>query len=158
MTQSFASATGQEFAVYYSEDSVGAGKNRTVLHGQNAQDAWNTPIKSMACDLSGRLALVIGMPIFVVDNIAVELGLANGSGGTLINLEFEIREGRRYAIAAEVEIPLYTSSDLKAKFPHRIVFSVTAGPIKFSKGTGKKNLLCTTTPIAFDSRIQFHGP
>ncbi|KAJ6498550.1 hypothetical protein C8R47DRAFT_930038, partial [Mycena vitilis] len=121
MTQAFASATGQEFAVYYSEDTVGAGKNRTVLRGQNARDAWNTPIKSLAKDLSGRLPLVIGMPIFLVDNIAVELGLANGSGGTLINIDFEIRDGRRYAISAEVDIPLYTSSDPTATFPHRII-------------------------------------
>ncbi|KAJ6561394.1 hypothetical protein DFH09DRAFT_981479, partial [Mycena vulgaris] len=120
MSQAFASATGQEFAVYYSEDTVGSAKNRMVLRGQNAQDAWNTPIKSLAQDLSGRLALVIGMPVFVVDNIAVELGLANGSGGTLVNMDFEIRDGRRYAISAEVEIPLYTSSDPNAEFPHRI--------------------------------------
>jgi hypothetical protein len=39
MTQDFAAATGQEFAVYYSEDTVGAGKNRTVLRAQNVRDA-----------------------------------------------------------------------------------------------------------------------
>ncbi|KAJ6532902.1 hypothetical protein DFH09DRAFT_864280, partial [Mycena vulgaris] len=126
MAQSFAAATGQEFAVYYSEDTVGAGKNRTVLRGQNARDAWNTPIKSLAKDLSERLPLVIGMPVFIVDNIAVELGLANGSGGTLVNIDFEKREGRRYAISAEVEIPLYTSSDPKAIFPHRVVLLLAA--------------------------------
>ncbi|KAJ7711763.1 hypothetical protein B0H16DRAFT_1273909, partial [Mycena metata] len=121
MTQAFANATGQDFAVYYSEDSVGAGKKCTVLRAQNARDAWNTPIKSLANDLSGRLPLAIGMPVFVVDNIAVELGIANGSGGTLINIDFEIRNGRRYAISAEVELPLYTSSDPNAIFPHRVV-------------------------------------
>lgn len=138
MTQAFAKATGQEFGVYYAEDSMGTGKNRTVLRARNARDAWNTPIKSLAHDLSGRLPLVIGMPIFVVDNIAVELGIANGSGGTLINIDFERREGRRYAISAEVEIPLYTSSDPNAIFPHRVVLPLAAKSIQYSKGKGKK--------------------
>lgn len=78
----------------------------------------------MAQDLSGRLALVVGMPVFIVDNIAVELGLANGSGGTLVNIDFEIRDGRRYAISVEVDIPLYRSSNVNAQFPHRIIFPV----------------------------------
>ncbi|KAJ7608039.1 hypothetical protein DFH06DRAFT_920071, partial [Mycena polygramma] len=56
----------------------------------------------------GRLPLVIGMPVFIVDNIAVELGVSNGSGGTLVNIDYVIRDGRRYAISAEVDLPLYT--------------------------------------------------
>jgi hypothetical protein len=92
----------------------------------------------LAKDLSGQLPLVIGMPVFIVDNIAVELGLANWSRGTLVNIDFEKREGCRYAISAEVEIPLYTSSDPKAIFPHRVVLSLAANSIQFSKGTGKK--------------------
>ncbi|KAJ6501697.1 hypothetical protein C8R47DRAFT_935239, partial [Mycena vitilis] len=121
MTQSFAAATNQEFAVYYSHDTVGRGHHKTVLTGQNAQDAWNTPIKACADDLSGRLPLAIGMPVYVVDNIAVELGVSNGSGGTLVNIDYEIRDGRRYAISAEVDLPLYTSPDPNAEHPHRLV-------------------------------------
>jgi hypothetical protein len=90
LTQSFAGATNQEFAVYYAEDTVGRGKNKTILTGRNAEDAWNTPIKALGEDLSGRLALVIGMPIFVVDNMVVELGVSNGSGGTLVSVEYEV--------------------------------------------------------------------
>ncbi|KAJ7589177.1 hypothetical protein C8J56DRAFT_729274, partial [Mycena floridula] len=56
----------------------------------------------------GRLALVIGMPIFVMDNIAVEIGISNGSSGTLISLEYEVRNGKRYASSAQVELPAYT--------------------------------------------------
>ncbi|KAJ7164354.1 hypothetical protein C8R46DRAFT_864570, partial [Mycena filopes] len=121
MTQAFAGATGQEFAVYYAKDTVGRGRNKTVLAAQNARDAWSTPIKSLAEDLSGRLGLVIGMPVFVVENLAVELGISNGSGGTLVNIEYEIQNGRRYAISAEVDLPLYTSLDPAAQFPHRLV-------------------------------------
>jgi hypothetical protein len=77
------------------------------------------------------------MPIFIVDNIAVELGLANGSGGTLVNLDFEKREGRRYAISAEVDITLYTSSDPNAIFPHRITIPLAANPFSSPKAQGK---------------------
>ena len=53
-------------------------------------------------------------------------------------MDYEIRNSRRYAISAEVDLPLYTSSDPKAPFPHRIVLSVAAKSIQFSKGVGKK--------------------
>ncbi|KAJ7353089.1 hypothetical protein DFH08DRAFT_692796, partial [Mycena albidolilacea] len=85
-----------------------------------------------------RLPLVIGMPIFIVDNITVELGLANGSRGTLVNINFEKREGCCYAIPAEVDITLYTSSNPSAIFPHWIAILLAAKSIQFSKGTGKK--------------------
>ncbi|KAJ7159002.1 hypothetical protein C8R43DRAFT_853601, partial [Mycena crocata] len=128
MTQAFAAATGQEFAVYYSEDAVGKKNNKTILQGRNAEDAWNTPIKSHAHDLSGRLPLAIGMPILIVDNMAVELGISNGSGGTLINIGYEIREGKRYALWAEVELPLYTSSVPNTMFPHRVIVPIISKP------------------------------
>ncbi|KAJ7572914.1 hypothetical protein C8J56DRAFT_757489, partial [Mycena floridula] len=122
-TQAFAKATGQKFAVYYSVDSVGQGRGhrqRTVLTGQNAEDAWNAPLKAAAHDLGGRLALVVGMPVFIVDNIAVELGVSNGSRGTLTDIVYEIREGKRYVISVDVNLELYTSSDPNAIFPHRL--------------------------------------
>ncbi|KAJ6472603.1 hypothetical protein C8R45DRAFT_792824, partial [Mycena sanguinolenta] len=120
MTQAFASATNQAFAVYYSEDTVGKGRNKTVLAGQNAEEAWNTPVKSLANDLSGRLPLVIGMPVLVTENLAVELGISNGSSGILVGVEFETRNDRRYAISAELDLTLYTSLDPNATHPHRV--------------------------------------
>lgn len=132
-TQAFAEYTGQEFAVYYAEDTVGRVGHKITLTGQNAIDAWNTPIKSNANDLTGRLPLVVGMPIFVVDNIAVELGISKGSGGTLIGLRYEIRRGRRYAISVEVEIPAYTSSDSTAQHPHRLTLGTTADTITYKR-------------------------
>ena len=103
------------------------------MTGLNTVDAWNTPIKSNGKDLSGRLPLLIGMPIFVVDNIAVELGISKGSGGTLINLRYEIRNGRRYAISVDVDIPAYTSSDPSADYPHRLTLGLTALPITYKR-------------------------
>ncbi|KAJ7147797.1 hypothetical protein C8R43DRAFT_889418 [Mycena crocata] len=138
MTQAFAAATSQEFAIYHSQDSVGRKNNKTILRGRNVEDAWSTPIKSHAQDLSGRLPLVIGMPIFIVDNMAVELGISNGSGGTLVNLGYEIREGKHYAIWAEVDLPLYTSPDPNTIFPHRVTVGLISKPIKFTKEKGGK--------------------
>jgi hypothetical protein len=132
-TEAFAKFTGQQFAVYYAEDTVGRVGHTTTLTGQNAIDAWDTPIKSNANDLSGRLPLVVGMPIFIVDNIAVELGISKGSGGTLIGLRYEIRGGRRYAISVEVEIPAYTSSDPDAQFPHRLTLAPVADSITYKR-------------------------
>ncbi|KAJ7574196.1 hypothetical protein C8J56DRAFT_728054, partial [Mycena floridula] len=71
-------------------------------------------------DLSGRLGLVFGMPIYVIDNIAVELGISKGSGGTLVSIEYKVHQGRRYAISAKVDLLLYTSSDPEAESPHRV--------------------------------------
>ncbi|KAJ6577269.1 hypothetical protein B0H19DRAFT_897462, partial [Mycena capillaripes] len=83
--------------------------------------AWNTPIKSQAKDLSGRLALAICMPIYVVENIAVELGVSNGSGGTLMDIEYKVCEGCCYAISVMVDLPLYTFMDHNVEHPHCLV-------------------------------------
>ncbi|KAJ7598740.1 hypothetical protein C8J56DRAFT_739998, partial [Mycena floridula] len=124
VTHSFAKVTGQECCVLYSEDFVGRGRKRTILTGKNAQAAWNTPIKSHANDFSGRLALVIGMPVYIVDNMAVELGVSKGSRGILTGVKYRTCEGRHYAISAEVDLPLYTSFDPNAEFPHRLTIPV----------------------------------
>lgn len=138
MAQVFASSTGQDFAVYYAEDSVGRGLKRVILRGQNAQDTWNTPIKSCAKDLSGRLPLVIGMPVYIVDNMAVELGIARGSGGTLISVQYRLKEGKRYAFSAVVDLPLYTSADPSTQFPHRLTIPLVAQSIQYRRTGSKK--------------------
>ncbi|KAF9013777.1 hypothetical protein BDZ89DRAFT_935225, partial [Hymenopellis radicata] len=121
MTQAFSTATGQEFAVYYAQDIVGTGKNSVELTGRNAKAAWRTPIKANASDLSGRLPLVVGMPVTMVDNKAVELGLCNGASGKLISINYAVRNHRRYAISAEVDFPSYSNPDPNASHPHRAV-------------------------------------
>ncbi|KAJ7161274.1 hypothetical protein C8R43DRAFT_947522 [Mycena crocata] len=155
MSQAFAGATNQEFGVYHAVDTIGRGSQKTTLCGQNARDAWNTPIKSCAEDLSGWLVLVIGMPIYIVDNIAVELGLANGSGGTLVNVEYEMHEGRRYAISAEVDLALYTSPDPKARFPHHVVIPLKTGSITFKKGSANKIYTACRTQLPLIAGFSF---
>ncbi|KAF9014640.1 hypothetical protein BDZ89DRAFT_923026, partial [Hymenopellis radicata] len=121
MTRAFAAATDQEFGVYYAQDRAGSGKNKVLLTGQNAEAAWRTPIKANACDLSGRLSLVIGMPILIVDNVAVELGLCNGSKGTLVSVQYVVRDGKRYALSVEVDVPSYQNPQSSSEHPHRVL-------------------------------------
>ncbi|KAJ7576130.1 hypothetical protein C8J56DRAFT_757145, partial [Mycena floridula] len=120
--QAFAQATGQIFNIYYAEDTVG--QKQVTLTGQNAEDTWNTPIKADAHDFSEKLSLVIGMPVFVINNIAVKLGVSNGSRGTLISVDYKVKAGRHYAISALVDLLLYTSLDSTNPFPHRITIPV----------------------------------
>ncbi|THV00035.1 hypothetical protein K435DRAFT_616513, partial [Dendrothele bispora CBS 962.96] len=120
MTKAFAKATSQEFHVYYSEDweVVKDKKTTRFLSGREAEDAWNADIKTDARDLSGRLGLVVGMPIIVVDNLAVELGVSNGSRGTLVGLNYVVLRGRRYATSADVRLPNYTNPVPGTDDPH----------------------------------------
>ncbi|KAF9069373.1 hypothetical protein BDP27DRAFT_1186041, partial [Rhodocollybia butyracea] len=120
MSKAFAAATGQEFGIYFAEDLVGKGRKRVVLTGQNAIDAWDTNIKANANYFSGCLPLVIGMPVFVVENVAVEIGIANGSRGTLVSVQYEVHKGHRYAITAEVDIPSYKPLKPSTEHPHRV--------------------------------------
>ncbi|KAF9013821.1 hypothetical protein BDZ89DRAFT_922218, partial [Hymenopellis radicata] len=119
MTHAFSMSTDQDFGVYHSRDFIGTGKNPVELTGRNAEAAWRTPIKTNANDLSGRLPLVSGMPVLMVANKAVELGLCNGASGKLISINYVVRNKRRYATGAEVDFPGYTNPDSACVHPHR---------------------------------------
>ncbi|THU94376.1 hypothetical protein K435DRAFT_584109, partial [Dendrothele bispora CBS 962.96] len=119
MTKAFAKATSQEFHVYYSEDwEVVKPSGSRFFKGREREDAWNAEIKSDARDLSGKLGLVIGMPIIVVDNLAVELGVSNGSRGTLTAITYSSVSGRRYAVSADVRLPNYNNPASEHDDPH----------------------------------------
>ncbi|KAF8592083.1 hypothetical protein K439DRAFT_1244574, partial [Ramaria rubella] len=107
-SRAFAGATNQEFHFYYSSDTKGLGKCKHLLQNAAAIAAWNAPVKS-AGDLSGCLPLIPGMPVFLTVNLATELGLSNGSEGTLVSVKYELRHGRHYTISAEVDIHSYTN-------------------------------------------------
>ena len=80
--------------------------------------------------------MAIGMPIIVVDNIAVELGICNGSRGFLRSINYFTRRGRRYAVSVDVDIPSYQSSD--AEHPHRITIPTVTKTIQYtSQMTGR---------------------
>ncbi|KAL1698262.1 hypothetical protein EV121DRAFT_159926, partial [Schizophyllum commune] len=116
--RAFATATGQDFALYYSTDTRGRGKNQKELAGLAAEAAWRVPPKT-ADDLGGKVPFIPGMPVFGTENIATELGLSKGSLGTLIDVVYEMRSGRRYAVSAMVDFPSYKGEDVD--HPHRVI-------------------------------------
>jgi len=76
--EAFAKATGQPFHLYYSLDCTGHGRKKKVLKNAAAEAAWIAPVKA-AKNLSGHLPLIPGMPVFLTENIAPELGLCKGN-------------------------------------------------------------------------------
>ncbi|KAJ7247544.1 hypothetical protein C8J57DRAFT_1080718 [Mycena rebaudengoi] len=71
------------------------------------------------------------MPVFCTENIATELGISNGSPGTLISVIYEEIETRRYAISAEVDFRAYKNSDPNAPHPHRVTLKPVTNQIHF---------------------------
>ncbi|KAJ6573556.1 hypothetical protein DFH09DRAFT_870802, partial [Mycena vulgaris] len=119
MAEAFATATGQECHVYHSMDTRGWGRKQRQLAGLAAEAAWSLPVKE-ANDLGGKVPYVPGMAVFCTENPATELGISNGSPGTLVSIIYEEIEGRRYAISAEVDFRAYKNSNSDAPFPHRV--------------------------------------
>jgi hypothetical protein len=106
MSCAFSRATGQETSLYWSIDTRGRGKARRELVGVAAEAAWRVAVKE-ADDLSGKLPLVSGMPVFCTENIATELRISKGCIGKLVSVKYVDRSGRRYAVSAEVDFPGY---------------------------------------------------
>ncbi|THU82148.1 hypothetical protein K435DRAFT_604607, partial [Dendrothele bispora CBS 962.96] len=125
MTKAFAAATNQEHHIYSSEDWVYIDDVKSSLTGAAAEDAWNAEIKSDAKDLSGKLALVIGMPVIIVENLAVELNISNGTRGTLVGIKYYTRGERRFAISADVRVPNFMNPDKSASDPHVVTLATT---------------------------------
>ena len=71
------------------------------------------------------------MPVFCTENLATELGISNGSPGTLVSIIYEEIEGRRYAISAEVDFRAYKNSDPDPPFPHRVTLKTVTNTIHF---------------------------
>ena len=92
--------------------------------------AWSTPPKHSAIDLAGRLPLVIGQPVFLVTNLATELGVANGSGGILLDIKYDVRKRRRYLINATVGMPSYPVPDGS----HRLVVFPAKKGVTYANG------------------------
>jgi hypothetical protein len=78
------------------------------------------------------------MPVFVVENLAVSLRVSNGSRGTLVNVTYELRGGKRYALSADVDLPDYTSSDPSSPHPHRLTITPFTKSIQYRINGAKK--------------------
>ena len=77
-----------------------------MLQNEAAHAAWASPVKA-AGDLSGRLSLIPGMPVFLTENIATELGLSNLSERILVSVKYQVCDYKHYAISAEVDFESY---------------------------------------------------
>jgi hypothetical protein len=117
MSEALAEATCQEFPLYHSHNVVGHGRQKHQLTGLAAEAAWALPVKKVN-DLGGCIPYLPGMPVFCTENIATELGVSNGSAGTIVHITYEIEDGRRYAVSAEVDFSAYRSSDISSLNPH----------------------------------------
>ncbi|KAL1724913.1 hypothetical protein EV714DRAFT_171954, partial [Schizophyllum commune] len=109
--------------------------NQKELAGIAAEAAWRVPPKT-ADDLGGKVPFIPGMPVFGTENIATELGLSKGSLGTLIDVVYEMRSGRRYAVSATVDFPSYKSDDVD--HPHRVILKPIKKAFKFKLPNAEK--------------------
>jgi len=139
--EAFAKATGQSFHLYYSIDYTSKGRIKKLLHNAAAETAWAAPIKP-AKNLSRKLPLIPGMPVFLVDNTATELGLSNGSDRTLVSVKYEESEGCHYAVSVEVDFPSYYNQS--KSHPHCVTFGHLKGACLFTlpSPTGKAKFTC----------------
>ena len=143
-SQAFAKMTRQEFHVYHSTDSKGKGKNKYILQNAAAKAAWNGRVKD-AKDLSGHLPLIPGMPVFLTENIATEIGLSNGSEGKLISVKYEIRESKRYAVSVDVDFKAYNNPNNSN--PHRVTLAPITGKTIFRLPGSDKQYSATRRQI-----------
>ena len=131
--RALAAYLGSTAEVYYSFDYVGSVNAPVALTGRNAEAAWISPPKKHAGDLHGRLLLVVGMPIIVVDNLATECGVAKGANGTLVGLKYDIEGGRKYLVSVTVDLPSYTSTQEDEAHPHRLTLGVQTHKLDYEK-------------------------
>ncbi|KAJ7099919.1 hypothetical protein B0H15DRAFT_737554, partial [Mycena belliarum] len=127
MAEAFAVATGQEYHTYHSYDTRGRGRKRKQLTGLAAEAAWAVPVKE-ANDLGGKVPYMPGMTVFCTENLATELGISNGSPGTVVSIVYEEIGRRRYAISAEVDFEAYKNSDPDSPYPHRVLLKPVTKP------------------------------
>jgi hypothetical protein len=130
MVGAFAGATGQDCDIYHAKDMKGRGSNKRQLMGLAAEIAWAVPVKK-ANDLGGRMPYILGMPVFCTENIATELGISNGSPGTLVSIAYEIKEGRRYALSADIDFKAYHNSKPTVVHPHRVTLKPIPSSIQY---------------------------
>jgi hypothetical protein len=88
-----------------------------------------------------------GMAVFCTENLATELGISNGSPGTLVSIVYEEIDERRYAISAEVDFRAYKNSDPEAPYPHRVVLKPITNTIHFRLPHSEKTYSATRSQL-----------
>jgi hypothetical protein len=87
------------------------------------------------------------MAMFCTENLATELGISNGSPGTLVSIVYEETDGRRYAISAEVDFKAYKNSDPDAPHPHRVVLKPITATVHFRFPNSEKSYSVTRSQL-----------
>ncbi|KAJ6505645.1 hypothetical protein C8R47DRAFT_920325, partial [Mycena vitilis] len=88
-----------------------------------------------------------GMAVFCTENLATELGISNGSPGTLVSIAYEEIDGRRYAISAEVDFRAYKNSGPDAPYPHRVLLKPITNTIHFRLPNSEKSYSATRSQL-----------
>jgi hypothetical protein len=87
------------------------------------------------------------MAVFCTENLATELGISNGSPGTLVSIIYEEIEARRYAISAEVDFRAYKNSNPDAPFLHRVTLKTITKTIHFRLPNSEKMYSATRSQL-----------
>ncbi|KAF5341971.1 hypothetical protein D9611_001218 [Ephemerocybe angulata] len=105
----FAQRTGRDLHWYYATDTrlrqpIGDSKLRDYLH---SLDSGRTGHRQ------GRVPLVVGMPVMIMQNFDVEGGIVNGTTGILKRVRYRLDDdGLRHAISCVVDSPAITADVL----------------------------------------------
>ena len=126
--EAFAKATHQEYHLYHSVDTKTIKGKVVTLKNAAAEAAWSAPVKA-AKDLAGRLPLIPGMPVFLTENLAPELGLSNGAEGRVVSLKYIVRDGKRYAVSVDVNFQSY--NNLSSANPHQLTLGRFSGRVEY---------------------------
>ncbi|KAF5335465.1 hypothetical protein D9611_012159 [Ephemerocybe angulata] len=90
-TESFAEKTGRELHWYHSVDVV----HKTVIGPGALKDRLNMVSGSSTQYKLGKMALVIGMPMMLVQNFDIAAGVVNGVIGTLQSLKYSLDDDQQ---------------------------------------------------------------
>jgi hypothetical protein len=154
MAKTYGRITEQEAVMYHSIDTRGRGRKLRELKGMAAEAAWRVPVKNVR-DLPGRVPYLTGMPVFCTENMATELGLSKGCMGTIVSIRYVERDGRRYAVSAEVDFPGFKGDN--EEHPNRVLLSTHSESFQFklpnsdTKYTARRKQLPLIPVFAFTS-------
>ncbi|KAJ7177010.1 hypothetical protein C8R46DRAFT_889567, partial [Mycena filopes] len=71
---------------------------------------------------SGRIPLVIGMPVMIAQNFDVAGGVVNGCSGKLVSVRYQVgSDGKRHALSCVVEAPNTTPGIMSDLPSHHVV-------------------------------------
>lgn len=95
-----AKEAGQTVETFYAKDKY----CRVQVSGDFQKAVWKLPTKTTQ-DALGMLPMFSGMKVMLRENIAFGNRLVNGAEGTVVNVVYEVVEGKKYASVAYIRVP-----------------------------------------------------